>query len=329
MSGNTIHYRNSRFSLNVLFYLTLSFQKMSYQSKIKRYIQILQLVEKSRFPTSAEMIARMNESGIKVSDRQLKRDIESLRGEFGLDLQYSPYKKGYFIGNEDSSFPYFLKLLEYSQNIELLTSYLKEGSDISEIIEFEEYHSFKGLGYIHDLAFFIKNGSEVNLKYKRFDSDLEKEYCFHPYLLREYLKRWYVIGRLCGSNEIRTFGLDRINSLTDSGKKFKKAGGNKIAAIFRNVIGITAPEPDNPIEIELCCLPYQGNLLKSLPLHWSQRVIDESSEGITLGYRMVVNFELKQRLLMLSTQARVVKPESLKLEMEKMLGEATRFYKEY
>lgn len=49
---------------------------MSYQAKIKRYLQILQLIEKSKYPTSAEMLDRMSETGIKVSDRQLKRDIE-------------------------------------------------------------------------------------------------------------------------------------------------------------------------------------------------------------------------------------------------------------
>ena len=299
---------------------------MSYQSKIKRYLQILQLIEKSRFPTSSEMIVKMSESGLKVSDRQLKRDIESLRGEFGLDIHYSTAQKGYYLGKDDFTFPYFLKLLEFSQNIELLTSYLKEGSDISEIIEFEEYHSFKGLEYIHDLAFYIKDGSEVILTYKRFDSEIEKEYRFHPFLLREYLKRWYVIGLLAGTKEIRTFGLDRIIRLTHSGKKFKKVGVNKIAAIFRNIIGITAPVPDSPEEIELACLPYQGNLLKTLPLHWSQKVIRETPDLITLGYRMVVNLELKQRLLLMSTQAWVVKPESLKTEMQKMLGDAQNFY---
>ncbi len=301
---------------------------MSYQAKIKRYLQILQFVEKSRFPTSTEMITKMAESGLKVSDRQLKRDIESLRGEFGLDLQYSPNKKGYFLGNDDDTFPYFLKLLEYSQNIELLTSYLKEGSDISEIIDFEEYHSFKGLEYIHDLAFYIKNGSVITLNYKRFNSDLEKEYTFHPFLLREYMKRWYVIGILSGGNEIRTFGLDRIIRLCDTGKKFKKGGTNKIAAIFRNIIGITAPEPDIPVEIELHCKPYQGNLLKTLPLHRSQKILLETPDQIRIGYKMVVNFELKQRLLMISTQAKVVKPESLKREMEEMLIEGRAFYGE-
>lgn len=299
---------------------------MSYQAKIKRYLKILQLIEKSTYPSAEEMIARMGESGLKVSDRQLKRDIESLRGEFGLDIHYSVSKKGYYLDNEELTFPYFLKLLEFSQNIELLTSYLKEGSDISEIIEFEEYHSFKGLGYIHDIAFYIKNGSEINLRYKRFDAESEKEYSFHPYLLREYLKRWYVIGLLKGTKEIRTFGLDRIISVTDTGNRFRKTKKNIITPLFKNVIGINASELDHPVEIELVCKPYQGNLLKTLPLHASQKLISQSADSIILGYRMVVNFELKQRLLMMSTQAKVVKPPDLKVEMEKMLTEAQNFY---
>ena len=299
---------------------------MSYQAKIKRYLKILQLIEKSNYPTAEEMITRMGESGLKVSDRQIKRDIESLRGEFGLDIHYSVGKKGYYIDNDVLIFPYFLKLLEFSQNIELLTSYLKEGSDISEIIEFEEYHSFKGLGCIHDIAFYIKNGSEINLRYKRFDAETEKEYTFQPYLLREYMKRWYVIGLLSGTKEIRTFGLDRIICVNDSGRKFKKVKNNKITSLFKNVIGINACESDTPEDILLICKPYQGNLLKTLPLHHSQKVVSETSEDIVLALRMVVNFELKQRLLMISTQAKVVKPVSLKREMEKMLTEAQDYY---
>jgi len=67
---------------------------MSYQAKIKRYLQILQLIEKSKYPTSAEMLKRMSETGIKVSDWQLKRDIESLRAEFGLKHSLFSVPKG-------------------------------------------------------------------------------------------------------------------------------------------------------------------------------------------------------------------------------------------
>jgi predicted DNA-binding transcriptional regulator YafY len=300
---------------------------MSYQAKIKRYLQILQLIEKSKFPSLAEMLGYINDSGIKVLDRQLKRDIESLRTEFGLDIHYSTYHRGYYLNNEGLTFPYFLKLLEFSQNMELLTSYLKDGSNIAEIIEFEDYSSFKGLQYIRDIAFCIQNRSEIKLRYKRFDAEIEKEYRFQPYLLREYMNRWYMIGLLSGTCEIRTFGLDRIIGLQDSGIKFKKGKMNNITALFRNVIGINASEKGKTEEIELVCKPFQGNLLKTLPLHTSQKVLSETPEEIILSYRLVVNFELKQRLLMMSTQAKVVKPVSLKNELVKMLAEAQNYYK--
>lgn len=300
---------------------------MSYQSKIKRYIHILQLIEKSNYPASATIIEKMSESGLKVSDRQLKRDIESLRVEFGLDIHYSTYHKGYHLENEAPTFPYFLKLLEFSQNMELLTSFLKEGSNIAESIEFEDYNSFKGVQYIRDIAFFIKDCSEIRLTYKRFDATYEKEYLFQPYLLREYLNRWYMIGIVSDTHKIRTFGLDRIVALEQSGQKFKKDRMNDLMGLFRNIIGINSSDKDMIEEIELVCNNFQGELLKTLPLHSSQKVVSETPTGMIFTFRLVVNFELKQRLLMMATQARVTRPQSLKSEIERLLAEAQNFYR--
>jgi len=299
---------------------------MSYQAKIKRYLQILQLIEKSNYPSISKMLESICDSGIKVSDRQLKRDMESLRFEFGLDIQYSAFHKGYFIKDEDFAFPYFLKLLEFSQNMDLLTSYLKEGSSMAEMIEFEDYNSFKGLQFIRDIADSIQHHKELKLEYKRFDSGTSKNYLFQPYLLREYMNRWYVIGHLSDTNEIRTFGLDRIVGIAFSGTKFKKYRKNDVVRLFQNVVGIHAAESDVAVEIELECSTYMGNLLKSLPLHASQKVIRESEYEITLSCRLVVNLELRQRLLMMANQARIIKPLSLKQEMEKMITEALNYY---
>ena len=140
------------------------------------------------------------------------------------------------------------------------------------------------------------------------------------------MNRWYAIGHLLETNEIRTFGLDRIVGIKDSGVKFKKSHKNDVVAMFQNVVGINACEGNIPIEIELLCNPYMGNLLKTLPLHVSQRVLHETDCEIILSYKLVVNMELKQRLLMMATQARVIKPLVLKQEMELMIKEAQEFY---
>lgn len=73
---------------------------MSYQEKIKRLIIIIRSVERDRFPTANEIIDRMESEGLMISDRTLKRDFESLRVEFGVEVTYSSLQRGYYIDNE-------------------------------------------------------------------------------------------------------------------------------------------------------------------------------------------------------------------------------------
>ena len=300
---------------------------MSYQVKIKRYLQILQLTGNQSFPSIFEMVDQISETGIKISVRQLKRDLESLRDEFGLNVKYSPARHGYFVKDDQLTFPYLMKILEYSQNAEILKDYLKEGSNLFEIIEFEDFNSFKGIQWIKDFTLAIKTCNELTIRYKRFDSEEIKEYRFHPYLLREYLNRWYVVGTLSDTVEIRTFGLDRIVDFQVTSETFARNKELDIPGMFKSIIGIQVSAHDKPETIELECLPYMGNLLKTLPLHASQKLLAETPDQITFSYRMIINLELKQRLLMISNQAKIVKPLTLKKEIENMLAEAQKYYK--
>lgn len=299
---------------------------MSYQAKIKRYTLIIELLNNSKFPSANQLIDSLLQQGLKLSERQLKRDIESLRYEFGLEIHYSPLEKGYFLESGQAAFPYFLKLLEFAQNSELLSAYLKKGLDISEILDFEDFHSFKGTGLLQNLALNILHGREILIVHKRFDAEIEKEFRVQPYLLREYLNRWYLIGILPETNEIRTFGLDRIIRFSVTGKIFKKTEKHRITSLFKNVVGINASLEDKPEDVVLSCEPYLGNLLKSLPIHASQKVVEETENEIVVSIRVVVNYELKQRLLMMADQSVVISPEWLKNEMRMMITEAMNKY---
>lgn len=299
---------------------------MSYQAKLKRYTLIIEQLNRSIYPSAADLISTLFDQGLKLSERQLKRDIESLRYEFGLEIHYSAIQRGYFLESGQTAFPYFLKLLEFSQNAELLTAYLKKGLDISEILDFEDFHTFKGSGFMHDLALAILKRRELLLIHKRFDAETEKEFKLQPYLLREYLNRWYLIGVDVNSNKIKTFGLDRIVNFSSTGKTFKNTEKQKIASLFKNVIGIHASFDDLPEQIKLSCHPYLGNLLKSLPLHPSQIIELETTEETIVSLKVVVNYELTQRLLMMADQSHVISPGTLKEEMKQILLQVQKNY---
>jgi predicted DNA-binding transcriptional regulator YafY len=140
------------------------------------------------------------------------------------------------------------------------------------------------------------------------------------------LNRWYIIGFLADNNEIRTFGLDRILNFSSTGKTFKNTEKQKITALFKNVIGIHASFDDQPEQIKLSCHPYLGNLLKSLPLHPSQKIESETAEETIISLTVVINYEFTQRLLMMADQSHVISPIRLKDEMHKIIAEAQKNY---
>lgn len=140
------------------------------------------------------------------------------------------------------------------------------------------------------------------------------------------MNRWYIIGFLAENREIRTFGLDRIIHFSETGKRFKQKDRKKITDLFRHVVGINASVDDKPVILQLSCQPYLANLLKTLPLHSSQTVISETNNEVIFSYKVVVNYELKQRLLMLSNQSHVLGPQTLKEEMKQILSFAQKNY---
>jgi len=91
-------------------------------------------------------------------------------------------------------------------------------------------------------------------------------------------------------------------------------------------VGINASLGDKPEEIVLSCQPYLGNLLKSLPVHPSQKIISETDTETLVSLKVVVNYELKQRLLMMADQSVVVSPEHLKTEMLEIISKAQKMY---
>jgi len=55
----------------------------------------------------------------------------------------------------------------------------------------EEY---KGIKYLKPLYLIIKKKQALQITYKCFKDELSTTFDFHPYLLRQYNRRWFVFG---------------------------------------------------------------------------------------------------------------------------------------
>lgn len=301
---------------------------MSYHSKIRRYSLIIEKIDRRHFPSLEELKSFLHNQGFEISARTLQRDIEQLRYDFGVEIEYDLFKNGYFINEIKSlNLDSFLRFLSILNEAELLTETLQESKDHIKYLSFHAKGQFKGIKFLKPLLRATKNRRKVLMTYKGFQkSQKSSEITLHPYLLKEYEYRWYVIGNVEKYGDLRTFGLDRIAEV-EVGDEFFVEPEQDVQSLFESVVGLnfTANELT---EVLLEFTPLQGRYIKALPIHSSQKIIKETENKTVVQLNLRPNFELKQKLLSFGESVKVLKPDWLQAEIKEMLQSALDNYRD-
>ncbi|MDP6909138.1 MAG: WYL domain-containing protein, partial [Flavobacteriales bacterium] len=202
------------------------------------------------------------------------------------------------------------------------------GDDLenSKIIQFEKAPYFKGSHLLTDLVVAIKEQRVVALLHKGFGRAEAFEHTLHPYLIKEFRNRWYVIGWSESVEAIRTFGLDRIEDVhAVDGAEFKENTEFDAEEFFQYVYGVSEPD-GSPVEIVLSFTPLQGNYILTKPLHATQKIVSQTSQELVISCKVVPNFEFMEQILSFGDQVRVLKPQAM---VEKVKGVIAKMAKRY
>ncbi len=131
----------------------------------------------------------------------------------------------------------------------------------------EFYESSNKLGVLFDN---ISNEVVVKLSYHTFENETVRSIDFHPYLLKQYNDRWYVIGAADSDNYILNFALDRIDGVEPlPAKKFVPCPDD-LYDRFEEIVGVTYYK-DRPSEHILIWVSdaFKG-YVETKPLHGTQ-----------------------------------------------------------
>jgi proteasome accessory factor B len=299
---------------------------MSAQAIIRRYKKTIDILETGQFPSMDSIQEFIEDTGLKASRRTIERDFEVIRNEFGVEIEYDQHKKGYFINKEEGlSMDSFLRLLELVETAHVFQESLKESKETLEYIDFEHQGISSGIDYLQPILKAIRNHLRIRFKHESYQTGKFKRYQVKPYLLKEYLGRWYVIGEVSGMNAIRTFGIDRVSEFELLTETFEPKDNYEIKARFRDVIGLTYEGSDKQ-EIILSFKPEQVPYLKSLPLHHSQTFIEENENEALVRYFLKPNYEFTQRIFMHIEKVKVLEPEWLVEQVKEKIDEIREMY---
>ncbi|MEQ8324041.1 MAG: WYL domain-containing protein [Cytophagales bacterium] len=278
------------------------------------YYYILEKIRNDQ-PSKKELISYLKDKDFKESERTIERYIEHLRYDFGMVIDYDTKKNQYSLNEEESiGIADLMKYLEMASTAEIITQSLKEAKDVIQYIEFDDSRHLSGIENLRLLLDAIKNKNWVRFKHESFEKGMVTDYEIQPYLLKEYQKRWYLIGIPKGKTSSRTFGIERIVNLKTMKETFKPKEKFNPKDLFKDIVGLVYSEGEVE-KVVLSFGPKQSRYIKSLPIHSSQEVIFETNEETRIALYVKINYEFIQQILLLGKTVKVIEPEHLVKEI--------------
>ncbi len=306
----------------------------------KRYWSISQLVEK------------LKEHDLHLDKRTLERDFKSMREDDRLGyfapIAYDKKEKAFYYtsprftidavpltSGDLETLTVATNILQQYKGVQLVQQFEGVMDKLSKAVEhlkrpheqkviaFEKSRYYKGRDYFDLLLHAITQQQPLSITYRKFAGDHDDVHVLHPYFMKEYHDRWYVLGYSEARSNVITLGLDRITCVEHAAVTFRENKSLKPKEYFQHTLGITLGK--GPVEeIELWFSPFHAPYLKTQHLHHTQKIVSEEETGIVVTLKLIPNPELTQLLLSYGADVKVLKPENLRLQIKEVWTKALK-----
>jgi predicted DNA-binding transcriptional regulator YafY len=266
--------------------------------------------------------SEIQEYKLTVSNRTFQRDRKDILSGYQISIECEKSKNRYYI--EDTGHTALNNRILDAFNF---VTACRSTTGMNDYMELET-HSSSGSENLHGIIHALKNKFQLNITYQSYWDDEAKSRSVQPYLLKEFKNRWYLFALDIEKNSLRTFALDRLKGIDITKKKFSNHLNKDPKSYFKDCFGIIAPETREPLEpVILSFTAYQGNYIKSLPLHHSQEILIDDDTEVRIKLDVYPTFDLAVQILSYGENVVVVAPESLRQDIAERLKQALLKYR--
>ncbi len=248
----------------------------------------------------------------RISERTFDRDRKDILSIYNIEIKYDFSSKVYYIAQEEEDGVHN-RLLEAFDTFNALNL----SDKISKGIHFETRKSM-GTENLHAMVHSIQNLLIIHFEYHKFYNDQISHRTVNPLALKEYKNRWYIMALDHKDNQIKSFGLDRINNLQITKSKFNDNIDFDIDEHFKYCFGIISPNADEPEDIILSFTPFQGKYIQSMPLHHTQESIIDNNEEYRIKLKLYITHDFIMEILSMGNNVKVIQPQSLINKIKKV-----------
>ena len=285
-----------------------------------RYVWMIDTINRHGHITFSHLSSLWQGSGLnnnvgrerELPERTFFNHIKAIEDVFGIRIKCDR-SRGYYIANSEDLEADGVKqwLLESLS----MSNFLNESRDMSNRILFEKIPSSRR--WLSVVVNAMRDGKAVEMTYQSFWRDEPSTYIAHPYCLKLFKQRWYMLAKCEGKDEPRIYALDeRMINIVQTKKALKIPVRFDAEEYFSNYFGIIVSNDCKPSTVKIKVTADQVKYVETLKLHDSQMPIERTPNHTVFQYRLVPTFDFKQELLSRGPAVEVLEPEWFREEIK-------------
>ena len=202
---------------------------------------------------------------------------------------------------------------------------INESHHLKRRILFEDIPS--GREFLTPIIEAMRDSRTIRFMYQSYWKDNPNEVEAEPYCVKVFKQRWYVVAYNRIKKGLRIYALDRIKELSVTETMFKYPKEFDPQAYFDASFGIIVDENYDIERVRIKVFNNQNKYLRALPLHHTQKEIEETETYSVFEYILRPTFDFLQELLSHGGDIEVLSPGWLREEIQAQVQQMYRFYK--
>ena len=266
-----------------------------------------------------------NDKHERYCDRTLRRHRETITELFGIEIACDDTTNEYYIAEQGDIGGKGIRA--WLVDTFAISNMVNLAGDMKNRIIFENIP--EGSRFLSTIVSAMKEGRYLYATYQGFNRAEPHSFLLAPYCLRVNLQRWYLVGKPEDhpeEPEPRVYALDRMKDLVQVDKPFELPKTFKPNEFFINQYGIDRSITE-PMDIRIKVNAYDAKFLRSLPLHHSQKEVEQNDQYVIFTYHIAPTYDFIMELRKFGAKLEVLAPEKLRKDFADEVDAMKALYK--
>ena len=251
------------------------------------------------------MRSQYNETGDNYPERSFHRHKNAIKEMFDIDIECDKRTGCYTIANADDMNQGGVRM--WLLNTFAVNNLINESHHLKRRILFEEIPS--GQRFLTTIIEAMRDGLTVMLTYRSFNKENPHTFEVHPYCVKVFKQRWYLVAYSPWYDAMRIYALDRVFEVETTETKFKLPKNFDAKGYFADAFGIIIDEHYDVEHVEIRVEAGQREYFRTLPLHPSQQEVETAEDYSVFAFRLRPTFDFQQELRRYGSAVEVLSPQ--------------------